>query len=167
MTRADEMAEQLKGSIIGKLGVSGEKIFEEKKAPGNPVNRAKWVKTVMRNLDEAVDKDTRSEIMHVNGVNCANHNANVVKAAVGRRNKHGTLAEFLDSEIRKPTTGTSLERDGDGLILSYLPANIKRPMRCFCGLVNALPEGETLSSTYCQCSVAFVETWWSRVVVNR
>ncbi len=164
MTRADEMAEQLKGSIIEKLGVDGEKIFEGKEAPSNPVKRARWVKTVMRNLDEAVDKETRFDVMHVNGVNCADHNAKVVKAAVARRGKHGTLDEFLDSEIRKPQAGTSIERDGDGLILSYLPANFKHPMRCFCSLVNALPEGETLSSTYCQCSVAFVETWWSRVV---
>lgn len=165
MTRADEMAEQLKGSIAEKLGPEAEaKILGGEKPPKSPAKRAQWVKQAMKNLDERTDAATREEIMHGNGVNCANDNdLGVVKAAVNRRSKHGTLESFLEAEIRKPPTGTKLERDGDALILSYLPRGFSHPMRCFCALVSALPENETMSATYCRCSVAFVETWWSAV----
>ncbi len=165
MTRADEMADQLKGSILGRLGSKSEvTIFGGEKPPKNPVKRARWVKDVISNLDETIDEKTRDEIMHGNGVNCANRNVGVVKAAVTRRSKYKTLEAFIDAEISKPQIGISLERDGDALMLSYLPKQFKHPMRCFCGLVNALPEGETISPTYCQCSVAFVETWWTGVI---
>jgi hypothetical protein len=164
MARADEMAEQLKGSILSRLGTESEQtIFKGKKPPKNSVERAMWVKDVIQNLDEVVAVDTREEIMHGNGVNCANHNR-VVKAALARQNKYETLDAFLDAEIKKPSTGTSLERQGGALILSYLPHQFSRPMRCFCGLVNSLLEGEVISPTYCQCSVAFVKTWWSAVI---
>ncbi len=165
MARADEMAEQLRGSILEKLGPHAEEtVFKGKEPPKNPVKRAEWVMEAIGNLDASVDAKTRIEIMHKNGVNCANHNVGVVKAALKRRGKHDTLDSFIASEIRKPPTGTRIEKDGDNLILSYLPHQFSHPMRCFCGLVNSLPEGETISPTYCQCSVAFVETWWSAIV---
>jgi hypothetical protein len=165
MTRADEMAEQLMGSILSRLtSEANQTIFKGNKPPKNPVRRAEWTKEAMRNLDENVDEVTREEIMHGLGVNCANHNVSVVKAALKRRGKHETLDAFIDAEIRKPQVGTSLERDGESLILSYLPRQFSHPMRCYCGLVNKLPESENISPTYCQCSVAFVETWWSAVV---
>jgi len=165
MARADEMAEQLKGSIMSKFGAECEQtIFKGMKIPKTSVERARWVKDVIQNLDEVVAEDTRGEIMHSNGVNCVNHNTRVVKAALARRNKYETLEAFIDAEIKKPSTGTSLERQGGALILSYLPHQFRHPMRCFCGLVNSLPEGEAISPTYCLCSVAFVETWWSEVI---
>ena len=159
------MADQFKGSIISKLGPQAEKtIFKTENPPKNPVKRACWVKEAMTRLDELVDDATCVEIMHGNGVNCANHNVGVVKASIKRRSKYETLEAFIDAEIENPRKGTSLERDGDALVLSYLPRLFTHPMRCFCGLVNSLPEGETMSPTYCQCSVAFVETWWGAVV---
>jgi len=165
MARADEMADQLKGSILGSLGSEAEEtIFRGEKPPKNPAKRAQWVKDAIGNLDKVVDEKTRVEIMHTNGVNCANHNVGVVKAALTRRGKFDSLEVFIDAEISKPHAGTSLEREGNALILSYHPKEFKRPVRCFCGLVNSLPEGETMSQTYCQCSVAFVKTWWSKVV---
>ena len=165
MARADEMAQQFRGSIIGKLGPEAEKtIFKGKEPPKNSIKRAVWVKEAMENLDHTVDENTRTEIMRGNGTNCASHNSRVVSAALARRAKHRILESFLESEIRKPPSGTRLERDGASLVLTYLPRMFSHPMRCFCGLVSSLPEDETLSSTYCQCSVAFVETWWSQVI---
>ena len=165
MTRVDDMAEQLKGSIIGKLGSEAEEtIFKEEKIPKNPVKRAQWVKEVINRLDEFADEATCKEIMHGNGVNCAKHNVSVVKAAIKRRDKYDSLETFIDAEIKRPQKGTSLERDGEDLILSYLPGKYSHPMRCFCGLVKNLPENDTLSPTYCLCSVGFVETWWSAVI---
>jgi hypothetical protein len=120
MMRADEMAEQRKGSILSKFGTESElTIFRGMKPPKNSVGRAMWVKDAIHNLDEVVAKDTRDEIMHSNGVNCANHNTRVVKAAVSRRNKYETLDAFIEAEIKEPSKGTSLERQGSTLILSY------------------------------------------------
>jgi len=31
-------------------------------------------------------------------------------------------------------------------------------LRCYCALIKDLPEGETISQTYCLCSKAFVQT---------
>ena len=164
MARADDMAEQLKGSIINKLGPRAEEDIFKVKTPKNPAIRAQWVKESIARLDESVDEATRGEIMHGNGVNCANHNVGVVKAAIKRRGKYRSLGDFIDAEVKTPQKGTSIERDGDALILSYLPRLYSHPMRCFCGLVKSLPEGETMSLTYCKCSVAFVETWWSAII---
>jgi len=165
MTRVDDMAEQLKGSITGKLGPEAEEsIFRGEMPPKNPIKRAQWVKEVITRLDGFADEVTCAEIMHGNGVNCANHNVSVVKAAIKRRDKYDSLEAFIDAEIKKPQKGTSLERDGEDLILSYLPSKYSHPMRCFCGLVKSLPEDETLSPTYCLCSVGFVQTWWSAVI---
>ena len=165
MARADEMAEQLKGSILSRLGDENlQTIFKGMKIPKTSVERATWVRDVIQNLDGVVAEDIREEIMHGNGVNCVNHNARVVKAALARRSKYETIDAFIDAEIKKPGAGTSLKRQGSALILSYLPRQFSHPMRCFCGLVNSLPEGEVMSPTYCLCSVAFVETWWGEVI---
>ena len=165
MARTDEMAKQFKGSVIGKLGTEAEKdIFNGKDLPKDPTKRAQWVKDALIRLDKTTDKKITSEIMRDNGVNCANHNIGVVKNALKRRSKHTSLENFIDAEIKKPTKGTSLKRENNALILSYLPKNFSHPMRCFCALVNSLPSNEVLPNTYCSCSVGFVETWWSQVV---
>jgi hypothetical protein len=165
MTKADEMAKQFKESIIRRLGPKAEEIiFEDKAAPDDPVKRAQWVKEALTNLDKTTGNKIVDEIMHGNGVNCANHNINVVKNALKRRARFTSLEAFIDAEIKKPAKGTTLRRDGDSLILSYLPQNFSPPMRCFCGLVNGLPRDEILSETYCGCSLGFVETWWSQII---
>jgi hypothetical protein len=165
MTRSDELAEQFKGSIIGRLGPEAEEtIFKGKAAPDDPAKRAQWVKEALTNLDETTEKKIVQEIMRGSGVNCANHNIGVVKNSLKRRARFTSLDSFIDAEIKKPVKGTALERDGEALILRYLPQKFSHPMRCFCGLVNSLPRDEILSETYCGCSVGFVETWWSQVI---
>ena len=37
-------------------------------------------------------------------------------------------------------------------------------MRCYCGLLRALPEDKTVSSTYCNCAKGFVKTYWESVL---
>jgi hypothetical protein len=156
MTRTDEMAEQFKESIIGRLGPEAEEtIFNDKAAPNDPAKRAQWVKKALTNLDKTTEKKIRNKIMHGNGVNCANHNIGIVKNSLKRREKYMSLDTFMDAEIKKPVKGTTLRRDGDTLTLSYLPQKFSHPMRCFCGLVNSLPKDEILSETYCDCSVGF------------
>lgn len=159
------MAEQFKESIIGRLGPKAqETIFNGKAAPRNPAKRAQWVKEAITNLDKTTEKEIGNEIMHRNGVNCANNNINIVKNTLKRRGRYTSLEEFIEAVIKKPVRGTTLSHDGDTLTLSYLPQKFSPPMRCFCGLVNNLPRGEILSETYCGCSVGFVETWWSQIM---
>jgi len=43
-----------------------------------------------------------------NGINCANHNVGIVNNAIKRRAKFSTLETFIESEIKKPAKGTSL-----------------------------------------------------------
>lgn len=168
MTKTDEMAEQFRESIVNKLGLKvAETIFENKTIPKDPVKRAKLVKEAISNLDKLTNNEAVYEIMRNNGINCANHNIGIVNNAIKRRAKFSTLEAFIESEIKKPVKGTSLERDGGSLILSYLPKNFSHPMRCFCALVNSLPSEENISETYCKCSVGFVETWWSKVIGKR
>jgi hypothetical protein len=125
---------------------------------------AQWAKGAMERLDKLADKKTRVGIMEKCGVNCARFNSGVVKGAMSRRKKFSTLEAFLEAEVKKPLKGTKLERQGNTLILTYLPRSYTRPMRCFCALVNALPDTQKISPTYCHCSKAFVRTWWEAVL---
>lgn len=165
MTKTDEMGDQFKGAVIGKLGEEAERnIFNGKAIPKDPIKRAQWVNDALISLEKTTDEQIINEIMRENGVNCANHNIGVMKNALKRRSKYTSLEAFIDVEIKKPTKGTSLKREDNALILSYLPKNFSRSMRCFCALVNSLPSNEVLPNSYCNCSVGFVETWWSQVI---
>jgi len=165
------MANSIKG-MIEELGRNIEalagskvkdKVMEGSEAMGGRAQgrqTALWVKAAMDRLDKLADKKTRAAIMEKCGVNCAKFNSGVVKDVLGRRKKYSTLEAFLEAEVKNPVEGTKLERRGSTLILFYLPRTYARPMRCYCVLVNDLPEDEEISPTYCQCSRAFVRTWW-------
>lgn len=130
----------------------------------NPEKAALWVKEAMERLDAAVDEQTRNQLMMSCGANCATINNRVVKAGVARREKYGSMEAFLEAELERPQSGTRLERDGDLLYQIYTPRKFSHPMRCYCSLMKGLPEGETASATYCQCSRGFVKTFWEAVL---
>ncbi|MEW5871125.1 MAG: hypothetical protein AB1894_17755 [Chloroflexota bacterium] len=77
-----------------------------------------------------------------------------------RRGKFESEGEFLEAELRKPPTGTRLERQGEILYQYYTPGLFTHPMRCYCSLLRGLAPGDSASLTYCQCSRAFVQTYW-------
>ena len=133
-------------------------------AKTGPVEVARWVQGAMSRLDEAAPPGTAVAIMEACGANCAAMNHGLIERAVARRGKYRREEEFLAAEIRKPLAGTRLERRGDVLHQFYTPRSFGRGMRCYCALVKALPEGETLSPTYCHCSKAFVKTLWEAVL---
>lgn len=83
------------------------------------------------------------------------------KARARRRASH-SLDEFLDAEVRNPAPGTRLARAGNTLYQSYPPRAYK--IRCYCPLLRKLPDGETVSMTYCQCSRAFVQWCWEYIL---
>jgi hypothetical protein len=162
------MIEELGRNVAALAGSKvKDKVLEGSQALGDQpkgYEAAMWVKGAVERLDKLTDKKTRTSIMEKCGVNCARFNSGVMKGALSRRKKFSTLEAFLEAEVKKPLKGTSLERQGRALILSYLPRSYSGAMRCFCALVQDLPEGEEISPTYCYCSKAFVRTWWEAVL---
>jgi hypothetical protein len=125
---------------------------------------AGWVKGAMEKLDSLADEKTRTQIMENCGYNCALHNKAPIEKAKARRKKFKSLDEFLVAEQKKPMIGTKLERQGDKLYWYFTPQSFKTPMRCFCGLLRALPQNETISRSYCNCSKGFVKKYWEGVL---
>jgi hypothetical protein len=123
-------------------------------------NIAGWVKGAIERLDSLTDEKTRTQIMENCGFNCALHNKAPIERAKARRKKSESLDDFLDAEQRKPMAGTKLERKGDRLYWYFMPQSFKTPLRCFCGLLSALPQNETISRSYCNCSKGFVKKYW-------
>ncbi|MGB9004230.1 MAG: hypothetical protein WCB96_00750 [Candidatus Aminicenantales bacterium] len=162
------MIEELGRNVAALAGSKvKDKVMEGSQALGaqpHSGQRALWIKGAIERLDKLADKKTRFAIMEKCGVNCARFNSEVVTRAMSRRKKFSTLEAFLEAEVKKPLKGTKLERHGRLLKLSYLPQSFSKTMRCFCALVQDLPEREEISPTYCHCSKAFVRTWWEAVL---
>ena len=125
---------------------------------------AEWVQSAMERMDSLVDEKTRVQIMENCGYNCAIVNKKVIEKGKAKRMKYKTIDEFLEAEERKPSSGTRVVREGKLLHYFYTPKEFSRPMRCYCGLLRALPEDKIVSSTYCNCSRGFVKKYWERVL---
>ncbi len=123
-----------------------------------------WVRDAIGRLDALAPEATRIQIMETCGRNCVHHNSGVIARGQARRAKFEDEEAFLAAEVRKPQAGTRLERNGNVLIQTYTPQSFSHPMRCYCGLLRDLPAGEQVSPTYCHCSKAFVQTFWSEVL---
>jgi hypothetical protein len=144
-----------------------EKVLEgcEKMAKtSDPVKIALWVQGAMKRLDRAVDRKTRSRIMEKCGNACAEANHATVDRVVAKREKYGSLEEFLVAEKDQALPGMRLERRGNIIYQYYMPQSFRFPGRCFCSLLRGLPPGETVSETYCQCSRGFAQKMWERVL---
>ncbi|RPI84790.1 MAG: hypothetical protein EHM41_12475 [Chloroflexi bacterium] len=123
-----------------------------------------WMKGAVDRLDTLADETTAQKIMETCGENCAWINHKVIERARDRRLKFKTEEDFVAAELKKPGSGTRLERDGNNFFQYYMPANFSHPMRCFCALFRGLPEDQVVSKTYCQCSQAFIRTLWSEAL---
>jgi hypothetical protein len=140
---------------------------EEIKTKSTPLAVAHWMKGAISRLDETVPAEKAIQIMEACGANCAAVNHGVIDRFVARREKCNSEGEFLAAEIKKPMGGTRLERRGDVLHQYYTPLSFGGGMRCYCALLKALPEHETVSPTYCHCGKAFVRTLWEAVLGRR
>ncbi len=121
---------------------------------------ALWIKDVMELLDACTTPEKCRQIMTACGHSCITHNKGLAQGLKNRRLKHNSEEEFLKAEVKKPVKGMRLEIQGNTLIQYYTPHTYSTPRRCFCSLMNALPEGTNTSLTYCQCSRGFVEKYW-------
>jgi hypothetical protein len=157
----ENCVEQLAGKTIATKVMEGSEQITEKT---DKRKIAEWVKNAMEKLDALVDEKTRVQIMQNCGYNCAKKNSKVIERAVARRKKYASTDEFLEAEQQKPMRGTRLSREGNILYQFYTPQAFTRPMRCYCGLLRGLPNEETASRTYCNCSRGFVEKFWENVL---
>jgi hypothetical protein len=128
------------------------------------VEIALWVRDAIDRLDAETPPEVRNRIMETCGRNCILVNQAVITRGQARRAKFADEAAFLAAEIRKPQAGTRLERQGNLLVQTYTPRSFSHPMRCYCGLLRDLPAGKHVSATYCHCSQAFVQAYWSGVL---
>ena len=121
---------------------------------------ALWVKDAIDRLDAATTPEKCRQIMAACGHSCIAHNKGLAQGLKNRRLKHKTEEDFLKAEVKKPVKGVRLEIQGNMLFQYYTPHTYSTPRRCFCSLMNALPDGTNTSHTYCQCSCGFVEKYW-------
>jgi hypothetical protein len=133
---------------------------EQLTATTKPAKVALWVQGAMERLDALVNEPTRAQIMLSCGHNCAQAHPSVTAKIRARRRQYATEDEFLEAEVRRLSPGSRMERDGNVLRIFYTPREFRRPMRCYCSLLRGLPEGETVSPTYCQCSRGFTQAVW-------
>jgi len=146
---------------------AGKKVMQGSEritASSRPEKVTEWVKGAMERLDVLVDGDKRNQIMMRCGRDCARVNKRPIEMARARRKAFKTTDEFLAAEEKNPPAGTRLVREGDTLHQFYTPLAFTRPMRCYCALLRGLPDGETVSPSYCQCSRGFVQKYWEDVL---
>ena len=149
------------GEEVGKRVMEGSDGITEKT---DKKKVALWTKDAMDRLDALVEKQTRVQIMNDCGANCAEINRRVIQKAVERRKKFETIEDFLKEEEAKPQKGTRIVREGTRLFHIYTPQAFTHPMRCYCGLLRALPKNAVVSMTYCHCSEGFVKKYWECIL---
>jgi hypothetical protein len=156
-----ENIEALAGEATGQAVMQGREALKDS---SKPEKVAAWMQGAMARLDGLVDAEARGAIMTHCGHNCARINASAIQRGVKRRAKYPTLEAYLAAEEADPSAGTRLERAGDVIYQYYTPRAFTHPMRCYCSLWRGLPDDQTTSLTYCQCSRGFVEKFWEAVV---
>ncbi len=159
MTDLSENIERLAGEqVCAQVMAGGDSIAASKTA-----KCALWVKDAIDRLDLLVDEATRAQIMRDCGYRCAARTRAGEKLRKQRR-RFPTLDALLDDMRSRPSTGTRVERDGDIVYLYYTPQSLARPVRCYCPLLGKLPDGVTVSPTFCQCSLGFTKKAWEAVL---
>jgi predicted hydrocarbon binding protein len=153
--------EHFAGEEVSKKVMEGSEDVTEKT---DKKKVALWTKGAMERLDSLVDEKTRIQIMNNCGSNCAEINKRVIQKAIKRRKKFKTIEEFLKAEQEKPQKGTKIVKEGNQMFHIYTPQSFTHPMRCYCGLIRALPKDTTMSKTYCRCSEGFIKKYWETIM---
>ena len=156
----EKNVEHYAGKEVSKKVMEGSENITEKT---DKKKTALWTKDAMERLDSLVDEKTRIQIMNNCGKNCAEINKRVIQKAMERRKKFELFEEFLKAEQETPPKGTKIKREGNQLFHVYTPQAFTHPMRCYCGLVRALPTDVTMSKTYCRCAEGFVQKYWEAI----
>jgi hypothetical protein len=155
--------------ILGKIAGAEiqSKVMEgrEKLKPSSSAEKvAVWVKGAMDRLDAEASGAISQQVMLECGYYCSTINKSAIAKGKARRAKFSSVDEYIAAEEEHPSPGTRLVLDEEGIHQFYTPKHWSHPLRCYCSLVNGLPEGETISKTYCQCSRGFVQKFWEAVL---
>jgi hypothetical protein len=140
-----------------------DKVMAGSEAIAKSSNKEKvalWMKEAIDRLDVCTTPEKCEQIMGACGHACIARAKGLANGIKNRRLKYKTEEDFLKAEIKKPVKGIRLEQKGKTLIHYYTPRTYSTPRRCFCGLMNALPDGVNTSPTYCHCSLGFIEKYW-------
>lgn len=156
----EKCIEHYAGAEVAKKVMEGSDDITEKT---DKKKMALWTKDAMERLDALVDEKTRIQIMNNCGSNCAEINKRVIQKALERRKKFPTFEEFLKAEIEKTQKGTIIQFEDNQLFHIYTPQAFTHPMRCYCGLIRALPKDVNMSKTYCHCSEGFIKKYWESI----
>jgi hypothetical protein len=153
--------EQFAGAEVCKKVMKGK---DEMLAAKDPVKSALWMKKAIDRLDASTTPEKCRQIMTACGRACLAMNVKGTEATKEVRRKCATEDEFLNIELNATPDITRYERNGDILYWYYTPRKIGKGMRCVCPLLSMLPEDVNASPTYCQCSQAFVQAYWSGIL---
>jgi hypothetical protein len=156
----EKNVEHYAGKEVSEKVMEGSENITEKT---DKKKKALWTKNAMERLDSLVDEKTRIQIMNNCGKNCAEINKRVIQKAMERRKKFELFEEFLKAEQETPPKGTKIKREGNQLFHVYTPQAFTHPMRCYCGLVRALPTDVIMSKTYCHCAEGFIQKYWEAI----
>jgi predicted hydrocarbon binding protein len=161
------VSEKMKG-LIKHLGMTIGKYagleIQNEVMKGEENEDLEWFICSMEKLDQLVDKKRRIDIMHDCGHNCAEVNKIQLQKLVGKRNKYDSLDNFLKAQMDKPSNIMRIEQEGERIFQYYSPRKYRSGVRCFCAPWRNLPDGKTISDTWCYCSEGFVERLWEGYV---
>lgn len=101
----------------------------------------RWIQTLMENLDEHLDEETRSEVLENCGRACVP--SSLLRKAKACKKGAEDIGDFL---TKLGQTFNHLQVDGDKVHVVY--------EKCYCPLVKSFPED--LSPTFCNCSRGWV-----------
>jgi predicted transcriptional regulator YdeE len=152
--------EQYAGAEVKKKVMKGK---DEIIAARDPVKGALWMKEAIDRLDASTTPEKCKQIMTACGRSCNTVNHKDTEEARELRLLCASEEDFL-AMTEPPGNGVRYEKDGDILIQYYTPGKYRKGLRCYCSLINGLPDGVNASPTYCQCAQAFTEKHWEYVL---
>jgi predicted transcriptional regulator YdeE len=158
--------EEFAGSEVSKKVMKGKDEMLDAK---DPVKGALWMKEAIDRLDTLANKETCVKIMTACGRSCNAHNIKETEECLTMRSMCATEEEYLEKFLQPPGSGVRYEREGKKLVQYYTPqeygkGKYGKGIRCYCALIGGLPEGTHASPTYCQCSRAFTQAHWEKVL---
>jgi hypothetical protein len=113
-----------------------------------------WIKRLMDSMDAQLPPEMRTKLMEANGRACF-----LSRHSKEAEHKPEDLANLI-AGLKKWSGEEGVRREGEVIYFQYgKPAGATEP-RCLCPLVATRPE--TLSETYCQCSVGYVKEMFER-----
>ena len=126
------------GIASGTIMLFGEEKDEKK---GEDMKfKEEWIKTILKNMDEQFDENTRIRLMESCGRDCARRGS--IKIAESNKGNLDKMLETLAKYVGKD----NIQKQGKAVHLKY--------SKCYCSLVNKGPA--RLSDTYCYCSRGWV-----------